>query len=207
MPAKAVKSERLVLTKSAYAAARGRTPAWVSKMIVRGRLGPPAVLSDGRIDVAAADQMILDRCDPSRGARKPFLGLERPAEAGGSLDLIPIETSAPLLFDKPDPNTADVIEFAAWRTRRERADAETRELQLAKLRGDMVELAQLQRTAADLAGLVRQVLSDRVEDLAGKVRDAANPDDAVLVIQQADQDLCRQLAIAARDLVEGTASA
>lgn len=57
MPA-GVKPATGVVSKSAYALHRGCSPAYVSKLIKQGRLAAPALLSDGRINVVLADQML-----------------------------------------------------------------------------------------------------------------------------------------------------
>ncbi|UXQ89128.1 hypothetical protein [Synechococcus phage MinM1] len=56
--AKAVQATPGVVTKSRYAEHRGCSPAYVSKLIRLGRLAAPALLADGRVNIALADQML-----------------------------------------------------------------------------------------------------------------------------------------------------
>lgn len=46
------------VSKTRYADHRGCSPAYVSKLIRNGRLAPPALLADGRVNVILADQML-----------------------------------------------------------------------------------------------------------------------------------------------------
>jgi hypothetical protein len=57
-----------ILSKSAYAARRGRGPSSVSNWIRGGQLSPPALRSDGKIDAAAADAQLAQRVNPVRAA-------------------------------------------------------------------------------------------------------------------------------------------
>lgn len=54
---RAVQSPPGVMRKSEYATHRKCSPAYVSKLIRQGKLAPPALLDDGRINVALADQL------------------------------------------------------------------------------------------------------------------------------------------------------
>jgi hypothetical protein len=56
--ARAVRATPGVVSKSGYAEHRGCSPAYVSKLIRLGRLAPPALLADGRVNIALADQML-----------------------------------------------------------------------------------------------------------------------------------------------------
>ena len=194
--------ETLVLSKSRYASARDRSPAWVSYMIKAGRLTAPALREDGRIDVEAADKMLRERCDPFRGARKPFPTENPTPERRYEPPVRPREIAG-LFADDTDK----VVEINVYRTRRERADAELKELQLARQRGEMVAVAELRRAAAELAGVLRQALSDRMEDLTAQVRDAATLEDAEALIAASDRALCAKLAAAARGLAEASPDA
>lgn len=56
--ARAVKPASGVVSKSRYAEHRGCSAAYVSKLIREGRLAAPALMADGKVNVALADQML-----------------------------------------------------------------------------------------------------------------------------------------------------
>jgi hypothetical protein len=66
-----------VLTKSAYAERHGITTQAVSNWIRRGKLTPPALRKDGKIDVARADLQLAGALDPvhtiARTGRTPTM--------------------------------------------------------------------------------------------------------------------------------------
>jgi hypothetical protein len=76
-----------VITRSAYAASQGVTPATVTRWVTRGRLTAPAVRADGMIDADYADEQLARELDygksePLRGSRATRLTAD-PAETGG----------------------------------------------------------------------------------------------------------------------------
>jgi hypothetical protein len=64
-----------VLSKSAYAAHRSVSAACVTNWITRRKLTAPALLPDGKIDVALADKQVLviARRSPPRPRRRPAI--------------------------------------------------------------------------------------------------------------------------------------
>lgn len=66
---------KAVGTKAEYAAHRGCSPAYVSKLIRLGKLAEPALLPDGRVNFVLADQMV--------GAAGPAAPLHQAASGGG----------------------------------------------------------------------------------------------------------------------------
>lgn len=97
-----------VVSKKAYAEHRGCSQAYVSKLIRLGKLAEPALLSDGRINVALADQM---------------LGSPAAAEAQSLL---------------PPDTPAEGARYAESRARREAAQADLAELELQRRRGELL---------------------------------------------------------------------
>ena len=57
-----------ILSKSAYAARRGRGPSAVSNWIRSGQLSAPALRPDGKIDAELADGQLAKTLDPVRSA-------------------------------------------------------------------------------------------------------------------------------------------
>jgi hypothetical protein len=53
-----------VVSKSRYAEHRGCSAAYISKLIREGRLAAPALLADGKVNVALADQMLGAAAQP-----------------------------------------------------------------------------------------------------------------------------------------------
>jgi hypothetical protein len=58
----------MILSKSAYAAARGVAPSAISKWISRGKLTAPALRTDGKIDADAADAQLKGSVAPVQQA-------------------------------------------------------------------------------------------------------------------------------------------
>lgn len=118
--------------KIAYAAIRGCTPAYISKLIKQGKLRAPALTPEGRIDVSAANAML--------GAPMPQL---QPLTSYPARDA--------------DPGD-DAEAYAASRAKREAANAEKAELELAELRARLVDKAEVDREVADLVSGLRDAI-------------------------------------------------
>jgi hypothetical protein len=56
----------ILISKSAFAARRGVSVSAVSKWIERGRISGPALMADGRIDVAEAERQLTARLDHAK---------------------------------------------------------------------------------------------------------------------------------------------
>lgn len=111
-----------VLPKSQYAKHRGCAPSYITKLIKGGKLAFPALLPDGRIDVAAADQMLGEAAPP----------LQAPASTAGA-----------------PPTAADQPVYATERARREAAEARLAEIKLATREGSILD-AEAVAVAAEL---------------------------------------------------------
>jgi hypothetical protein len=96
-----------VVSSKEYATLRGTSPSYISKLKRLGKLAPPAVLSNGDINVVLANQMLGE---------------------------------APLVDDTGvSPKATVGPNYAEERARREAADAQIRELELARRRGETVD--------------------------------------------------------------------
>jgi hypothetical protein len=128
-----------VVTKGRYAQHRGCSAAYISKLIRRGALAAPALLSDGRVNVVLADQML-----GSPGANE-----DREDSSAAAAGL-----TGESLTDQ--------------RRRKVAAEAELAELELARKRGELVPRALvaevlgplLRKLRDDLIGIPREVLDD-----------------------------------------------
>lgn len=132
------------LTKTEYAKLRGCTGPYIWKLIKRGQLYPPAVRSDGMIDVAAADAML----GPAVPALKPLVA-EKPVVT-------------------PEPTELDPSSYAANRARREAANARIAELELDELNGELVRRDVVEREIADQIGGLREAIMMVPREIAGQ---------------------------------------
>lgn len=125
-----------VLSKSHYARHRGCAPSYITKLIGQGKLAPPALLPDGRIDVAAADRMLGDAA--------PALVLATP----------------------PAPQPSDQPVYAAERARREAAEARLAEIKLATREGAILDAEAVAVAAEMVFTRALQRLQAGVSDLS-----------------------------------------
>jgi hypothetical protein len=128
------------LTQAEYAAARGKSPAYISKLKRQGRL---VFTRAGMVNVEASDRLIENTRDPARG------GDRRPAAERG--DAASAATPATSSARGEDGDSA--YREAA---RRERiAKARLAELELAETAGQLVRTEQVERV---LFGMARQTM-------------------------------------------------
>lgn len=129
-----------VVSSKDYAAHRGVSPAYISKLKKLGKLAEPAVLADGRINVTLADQML--------GTSTLF---EPPAAA------------------EPSPSAPN---YAVERARREAAQRERQEIELAEKKKLIRSARDVDRTTFDAFRQARDnllAIAPRVaEDLAAE---------------------------------------
>lgn len=135
-----------VVTKSGYAAYRGCSPAYVSKLIREGRLAAPALLDNGRINIALADQLI----GPPGGTT-----------AG----------EAPILASPPSAARHAAAPAATARLTEARAEAAATQQQLAQLRlqrerGELIPAAGVAAETEDAFRQVRDLLLQGWHDIA-----------------------------------------
>jgi hypothetical protein len=147
-------------TKSAFARRVGRSPARISQWQSEGRLVPPAVRPDGRIDVALALAQLE--------------GLLAPG--------------APAANREPAARRAP-SEFAAARLRREQAAATRAEIELGAVEGRYRRdaLAPFVAGAATLGDVLLASLDVRRLDLVNRIR--AAPDQAAALASAKAMDL------------------
>jgi hypothetical protein len=165
----------LILSKKGYAEHRGCSPAYISKLIRLGKLTAPALRPDGTVDALLADAQLAGQADP---ARWPETSPELPLAAPGS------------------PT------FAAAKARRESAQADLAEIELAKKRGELVDRESVHDAGFDLGALLRDRLATRRGELAAQLAACNDVDDAIARLEAADRKLCEDLANDARQRLE-----
>lgn len=162
------------LSKSALAREIGVTPGRVSHYVARGL----PVLPDGRVSRAAASAWIAANVDLGRarllGAYPA--GPDAPAAPAG-----PARGRA-----RKARGGASLGEIASSRARREAAQAEEAELRLARMKGELCEVAGAREAAAMAGAALVELLNGRRNDLVASVRQAADDREAVRLMERAD---------------------
>lgn len=126
-----------VVSKTGYAAHRGCSPAYISKLVRLGKIAAPALMADGRINIILADQML--------GAAHQSEGLP---------------LNAPTAND---------------RQRREKADADLRELELAERQGRLLDAGKVAAERFEVARRARDTLFAMAEARAAELCACTTP--------------------------------
>lgn len=158
-----------IVSKAALARAIGRSPARVSQFIQEGKLAPPALLPDGRVDLALAVEQL-----------RPFLGdAMAPREIAAA-------TPAP-----PSP-------MAAAKLRQAQAAAARAELELEAAQGTQQRelMAGVVSFTKDIGSIILELLDERRDRLASAVQGASGISDAREAVRRADLQLRRDFASA-----------
>jgi len=130
------------LSQTEYAAARGVSPAYVSKLKRQGRL---VLTPGGKVNVEATDRLVESTRDPARGGdRRPGVG-EGQGEATGAHDAAAVGV----------PRAAGHQTYKEAARRERIAKARIAELELATLTGQLVRK---QEVDAAIFGLARQAM-------------------------------------------------
>jgi hypothetical protein len=151
-----------VVTQAEFARIRGVTRQAISKMVRAGTLAGDAVTDDGRIDVAAATLQLGPPPDRPRRTR-----------------------------DRPDKSSDDPA-YAESRARREAANAELAEIELAEARGELIDKTAaahaLERQVRRLRDRILIVAIDAAPSLARAADETACESILRLALEQALQD-------------------
>ncbi len=144
-----------LITQSEYARRRGVAKSAVAKAVAEGRIS----LIDGKVDPAVADiqwsQNTRARADSGRAA------VATVAAEGQSTGDGPEAPEAPA--------TAAAAGYSDFRTRREAADAERSEIELAKLRGRLVDRDSIERAIYDAFRALRDAAFNAPQRAAPRV--------------------------------------
>lgn len=158
-------------TFSKFARILGVSPSYVTKLREDGRL---VLTDDGKgVQVEASQQRIKEtesgRPQHVAGRRQHSARRARGAvvESGAALSAAPAPASEtpPVLPEEggetPAPGTR-----AYWERREAAARAETREIELAKLKGDLAETEAVRAAGTEAGNTLRTVLENMVDQLA-----------------------------------------
>jgi hypothetical protein len=164
-----------VVRKIEYAAHRGCSAAYVSKLIKTGKLAPPALMANGRINIILADQML----GPPGGAEADSL--------------------APPVAAFADP---DAPVYAVERARREKAQAALAELQLQERQGRLLHADAVRGAAVAVFQRATARIADGFADLAIEL---AQMTDAGRIADRLSDHLRRNMAEVNREFLEDAA--
>ena len=164
----------MIGTKADYARHRRVTTAAISHHLRSGRL-TPALTADGRVDFLEADRILGAVLDPGIGGdrRSPAADLDND--------------------DVPDMPSISTPTLALERQGLLRAQREKAELELARLRGELVPLTGFQRFARDLALGVAAVLEARRGPLVDAILRSGGPAAALAAAERQDLEARREL--------------
>lgn len=152
------------LSKSAFAAHRGVSPGYVTKLKDQGRL---VMAPDGkRVDVAATEQLLCTTADPSKAPVAERHQRER-VEKGVHTQLVSSAPALPMTNDHPDYQQA--------RAHREHYLSELAKDELLKGRGALVERDSVDRAAFAAARTLRDLLLGLPAQMAGELIAITDP--------------------------------
>lgn len=158
----------MYLTKSAFAAHRGVSPGYVTKLKEQGRL---VMAPDGkRVDVAATEALLLRTADPSKSGVADRHQRER-VERGVTVHLVP---AAPPLESPPSGDT-DEPDFQKSRARREHFLARLAENESRKSDGELVERAAVENAAFATGRLLRDLLLGLPKQISAELAAVSDP--------------------------------
>ena len=135
-----------LLSKSEFAARKGWSKPYVSKLGKQGRL---VLAEDGRVNVAATEQLLQESADPSKSGVADRHQRDR-VEKGVSAQ---VSADAP-----PSESSATVYDFQKSRAQREYFLAQLAESEARKNAGELVERQAVEHAAYATGRLIRDLL-------------------------------------------------
>ncbi len=157
----------IALSKSEFAAHKGWSKPYVSKLAKQGRL---AMTADGKVDVAATEALLERTADPSKTGVADRHQRER-VERGVTVHLAP---AAPPLELPPDRGD-DGIDFQKARARREHYLARLAENEARKSDGELVEREAVENAAFATGRLLRDLLLGLPKQLSAELASIGDP--------------------------------
>ncbi len=193
-----------LITQSAYARLRGVAKSAVAKAVAEKRIS----LIDGMIDPTVADIQwekntrvrAASGQDGGRVSTPQLAFAERPVQ-DTNLAIAPTH-AAP-----PPPPPADPNGYSAARARREQAEAETAEIQLRKLRGELCSMQDVARGGFEAARELRDALESSVNSLASEMAGLASAGECAQVLRRHNRAIQELLAKTLREKLSLTVAA
>lgn len=150
------------MSKAEFAASRGWSRPYVSKLARQGRL----VLVDGRVDVEATLALLAETADPSKAGVAERHHRER-AQKGVHAHVAPAASTSPLDLQLPTGSGAE--SFQKSRAHREYFLALLAQDEFLKGRRELVKRADVDRAAFTIARTLRDLLLGLPAQLAGEL--------------------------------------
>lgn len=157
----------IALSKSEFAAHKGWSKPYVSKLAKQGRL---VMTADGKVDVPATEALLLRTADPSKAGVAERHQRER-VERGVTAHLIP---AAPPLESPPDSGD-EAIDFQKARARREHYLARLAENEARKSDGELVEREAVENAAFATGRLLRDLLLGLPKQIGAELAAISDP--------------------------------
>lgn len=167
-----------LISKSAYARHRGVDEKAVRKAVAEGRIS----LINGKIDPAVADIQWAANTRARVGAGS--VAAPDLLTAGS-----PVQADAPAATPTAAPGVVVPEGYTAARARREAADAETAEIQLKKLRGEILITADVARAGFEVGRELRDAMESSVNPLAAELAAIGNADGCADVLRRHNRAL------------------
>lgn len=143
-----------VLSKSEFAASKGWSKPYVSKLGKQGRL---ALTADGKVDVAATELLLADTADPSKAGVSDRHQRER-IEKGVTSCLAPDAPTHEPVPSPAHPKQTEVFDFQKARAQREFYLAQLAENEARKSNGELVDRQAVEDAAFATGRLLRDLL-------------------------------------------------
>lgn len=156
-----------VLTKSEFAASRGWSKPYVSKLVKLGRL---VLTPDGRVDVTATDALLAETADPSKGGVTQRHEQERIAKGVTShiqAGAPPTDLSTPPAPGKPD--------FQKARAHREHYLSLLAEDEYLKQHGLLAEVPAVENAAFATGRMLRDLLLGLPKQISPELAALSDP--------------------------------
>lgn len=158
----------IALSKSEFAAHKGWSKPYVSKLAKQGRL---VMTADGKVDVEATEALLQRTADPSKAAVADRHQRER-IERGVTAHLAP---AAPPLDPPPDRPKDEGIDFQKARARREHYLARLAENEARKSDGELVEREAVENAAFATGRLLRDLLLGLPKQISAELAAISDP--------------------------------
>jgi len=188
-----------LVSKSAYARHRGVDEKAVRKAVSEGRIS----LINGKIDPAVAD---IQWAANTRARAGSGGGASNVAAPGADLLAgAAVQADAPPAAAAAASPTLVPDGYTAARARREAADAETAEIQLKKLRGEILVTADVARAGFEVGRDLRDAMESSVNSLAAELASVSNADACADILRRHNRALQELLSKSFREKIGAAA--